>query len=469
MTMGGNFLAPVTTRFSKIARKDFWRLIAIAGCLHVCLVVLIYLVGRSGLLSDTFDRNGIGISFAVDSYSYRIEADQMAQLLHGGSIGRWFAFGSQFHVKLYSLSSAVFGPLLGVNILSNEPLNLLYYLLILGLVYALGKELFDRRRGLIAMSVVALWPSFLLHTTQMLRDPLFIAAMLLLFLTLAKWLTRTLSIYEGMIAALTAGVASLFLWISRGDMWEVSLVIILLGTGFFLLRQVKERRLRAGNMLSATLLLVIALLMPRIVPAYRQLEPSLIDEARPQRALLEESGTQLWSSLPVRISLLRHHFIRKYPQAGSNIDTEVELTGIKDIILYLPRALSIGLLAPFPNMWFVPGANVGLKGRVLSGMETLVIYLFVVMALIALWRGRSRLAIWLTGVIILVGSAALGYVVVNISTLYRMRYGFWMLVIILGADTLAHLPPFKYLKVEGNDRSSSSDLDAQPRNNSRFK
>src|SRR2546421_3450295 len=169
--MGAKILGKVSARFGIREQKDFWRLIAVAACLHVGMVLIIYLVGRFALLPDTFDEHGIGISFAIDSASYRIEAAKMAQLLGGWNIAGWMAFGSQFHVKLYSLCFATFGRFLGFNILSNEPLNLFYYLITLVLVFALGKEVFDRRKALVAMSIVGLWPSFLLHTTQMLRDP----------------------------------------------------------------------------------------------------------------------------------------------------------------------------------------------------------------------------------------------------------------------------------------------------------
>jgi hypothetical protein len=432
-------------------KKDFRRLILLAACLHVALAVVIYLVGQLGLMPDTFDKYGIGISFAIDSSSYRVEAAKMADLLGGLRVNEWLAYNSQFHVKLYSLPYAAFGRLLGFNVLSSEPLNLFYYLSILSLVFALGKEVFDRRKALIAMMIVGLWPSFLLHTTQMLRDPLFIAAILLLFLTLAKWLTRTFSLSGGAVAGTVGSVACLFLWLSRGDMWEVTLTIVVVGSGFFVLRQVRERQVVAGNAVGAALLLAVALLVPQFVPAYRQQDAKLA-KSQVQTTLVAESGRSVWSRLPLRIGLLRNNFIKKYPSAGSNIDTDVELLGAQDVVRYLPRAASIGLLAPFPNLWFTPGANVGLKGRLLGGFETLLMYLFIALAILTVWRERKRLPVWLLSLIIMVGATALGYVVVNISALYRIRYAFWILIIILGTETLVRLPPFRAARPEAGAR-----------------
>src|SRR5947209_2181156 len=455
--MGAKILSRVSAWFGIKKQRDFWRLIAIAACLHVALVLIIYLVGRVHLLSDTFDEHGIGISFAIDSASYRIEASKLAGLLGNWDIAGWIALGSQFHVKLYSICFATFGRVLGFNILSNEPLNLFYYLITLSLVFALTKEVFDRRSALVAMSIVGVWPSFLLHTTQMLRDPLFIAALLLLFLILVRWLTRTLSLHLGAIAGTIGGFACLFLWLSRGDMWEVIFVSVLVGCLFFIIRQIREQRLLAGNMIGVALLLAIALFMPRLVPAYRQTTESLtFKNAQPTK--LEGQRASVWSQIPIRITLLRHNFIAAYPQAGSNIDTEVELVGIKDIIRYFPRAVLIGLMSPFPNMWFVAGANVGLKGGILSGAEALIMYLFIALAALTVWRRRAQLSVWMLSVIILVGATALGYVVVNISTLYRMRYAFWMLVIILGTDALVNLRCLSFSRLEGGAKDSPSNL-----------
>ncbi|HYG82789.1 MAG TPA: glycosyltransferase family 39 protein, partial [Pyrinomonadaceae bacterium] len=171
-----------------------------AAALHLALTVSIFVAGRQGWFPSTFDEHGIGISFAIDSSSYRKEATRLADSLWRGEFKRWRNSSSQFHVKLYSLSFATFGRVLGPNILSAEPLNLVYYLLILGLVFALGREVFDRRAGLLAAAAVAVWPSFLLHTTQMLRDPLFIVAMLSLVILLAMWLTREFTPARGLAA-----------------------------------------------------------------------------------------------------------------------------------------------------------------------------------------------------------------------------------------------------------------------------
>jgi hypothetical protein len=51
------------------------------------------------------------------------------------------------------------------------------------------------------------------------------------------------------------------------------------------------------------------------------------------------------------------------------------------------------------------------------------------------------MAIWLLFSIPAIGCVALGFVVVNISTLYRMRYAYFIIIIILGIKGLFYLAP----------------------------
>src|SRR4030095_10302178 len=59
---------------------------------------------------------------------------------------------------------------------------------------------------------------------------------------------------------------------------------------------------------------------------------------------------------------------------GSRSDAEVKLNSPGDIVRHVPRALVVGLFAPFPNMWLHSGKQVGLSGRAMSGFEILLTF-----------------------------------------------------------------------------------------------
>src|SRR5262249_44809648 len=150
----------------------------LAGLVHVILTTAIFLTGHFQLLPNTFDQNGTGLTFAIDGASYQRVASSLADEMQTNGIAAWLNANAPFHCRLYSLAFVTFGRLLGHNILAAEPLNLFFYLAILVCIYFLGREIFNPRPGFLAATIVALWPTFLFHSTQLIRDPLSIACFL---------------------------------------------------------------------------------------------------------------------------------------------------------------------------------------------------------------------------------------------------------------------------------------------------
>ena len=120
--------------------------------------------------------------------------------------------------------------------------------------------------------------------------------------------------------------------------------------------------------------------------------------------------------------------------AGSNIDTDVRFNSLADLVSYVPRALQVGLLAPFPAMWVgngvYPGSGVMrfISGAEMAGSYVLLIGVGLLLYRLQVNRPALLVAILMTLVLILV----LGLVVGNVGTLYRMRYGSWQLLNGLG-------------------------------------
>jgi hypothetical protein len=431
------------------ARRGFVRLLCAAAILHVTLTVAIYALGRSAALPGTFDENGVAASFASDGVRYRADADALGEALRRGEFGAWATADRPFHVKLYSVCFALFGPLLGYNVLGAEPLNALFYLACVALIFLIGRELFDSRAGILAACAVALWPSFLLHTTQFLKDPLFAALTLGLTLVNVRWLTREYTLTGGLLAGAAGSLVVTALWFARSGMGEVLVALVVLGALALAGRQLLARRLLAANVAGALMLLVVTLGVPRLAHDALELgrSPSSArwsaEHATHRKSTAEEiaSATRggLLSSVAARVGRVRRRFVEMYPDSGSNVDADVRIESASELLLYLPRAAEVGFFAPFPVMWFSPGRSVGTAGRLLGGVESLAMYAVEALALLGLWRARRRLAAWLLFASAATGVIALGLVAVNVGTLYRLRYVFVMLLIVLAADAAARL------------------------------
>jgi len=439
-----------------------WRLIAVAALLHVTLAVGLFWAGRAQIAPGLLDRDAIFKSFAPDSYAYQREAIRLTSVLRDRGLRAWLEEPERPHIKLISLQFAIFSSAFGHSTLSAEPLNLFSYIAILCLVLTLGREVAGMRVGLCATGIVALWPTFLMHTTQFLKDPLFIAGALALILIVTMCLTRTCNwvgavSMSALIALMTALLLSM-----RGKFGAIIFALAFFGFILLSVRQWLQRRLLYWNLTCLSLLLIIGALAafdltghpkPKRYPSDQSGDPkTYFGPGRHLTAVIADRRTVPFKAkvsgsykdhleaaterTALEIGLARHRINVNVPEASSAIDPNVELSSPKDMIDYLPRAFAIGLWAPFPKMWVSAGASVGRTGRLIAGAETLVIYLCELFTVFAIWRAPRCLAAWLLLLIIILGVAMLGLVVSNVGTLYRFRYLFWILLIILGLKGL---------------------------------
>jgi hypothetical protein len=89
-------------------------------------------------------------------------------------------------------------------------------------------------------------------------------------------------------------------------------------------------------------------------------------------------------------------------------------------------------------MWVETG-KFGLAGRLLSGLEMLVMYFLYFAVAYCLWEERRNLTMWFLFLVATAGIVALGIVVVNAGALYRIRYVFWMMLIVIAAQRIQRL------------------------------
>ncbi len=414
------------------------RLLLLAGVIHVALTVAIFIAGHFQLLPGFFDTNGIGLTFAIDGATYRRLASEMALHWQNYGIGPWLDIRSPLHARLYSILFTFIGRILGHNVLAAEPLNLFYYLGTLTVVYLLGREIFNERAGLLAAAIVALWPSFLFHSTQLIRDPLAICCLLALLLVLTLLLNRELVWKRALLLALGGVVLVSVFWMARGNMWNAVVVGVAITLVLLLSRMILARKFMLGNAI-VMLSIILAMLF---VPS--RLESTTLGGYRPPATPLAiPSASQpapqdgIWTRAIDQIRHRRGGF-RFYNAQESNISADVQFNNLSDIVRFAPRAAVVGFFAPFPRMWFESGSY-GTAGRVISGLETLAMYFLYVAIAVCLWRERRRMTMWLVFLTATAGLIGLGLVVVNAGALYRLRYVFWIMLIVIAAHGILHL------------------------------
>ena len=166
-------------------------------------------------------------------------------------------------------------------------------------------------------------------------------------------------------------------------------------------------------------------------------ETARAETARAEKVLKWDWWEKSWF-LPHRVDVvlrqlaeLRIGYISDHFAAASAIDLSVKFHGCGEMAYYLPRAVQIGLFAPFPTDWIKRGSmgsGPGTIMRQLSGFEMLLWYIVFIFWVVALIRGPERLAIGLLSLYAVSATLVFVFSIPNVGTLYRMRIGFWMLL-----------------------------------------
>ena len=398
-----------------------------AALLHITITTAIFAAGHFHIFTPTFDDYGNVVAIAQDTVDHREQAVMLREMLARGDAGAWLREPRSLALKIYSICFALFGRVLGENILGAEPFNAFCYVAILAVVFNLAGDATTRSAGLIAVGLVALWPSFLLHTTQLLKDPYFILAMLVFVWITQMWLTTVLSWFDALLLAGAGGLTAATIWLTRDNAASALLGTLVVGVVMFLVRQISLRRIVKTNLVGMVLMILLVLAAAALLPDYSRRTGSQT------RAAFEPVKQQMAQTtvgkLAAFIALRRLRFLRSYPDAGSNIDSDVQFNTTGDVIRYFPRSVEIGWLAPFPNKWSSSGRLLSRFGRFLVGIEMIATYLCEALALYGLWQLRRSPCVWLLFLIAALGMIGLGYIVVNAGALYRIRYLFLILLL----------------------------------------
>ncbi len=196
--------------------------------------------------------------------------------------------------------------------------------------------------------------------------------------------------------------------------------------------------------------LVVTAALLGFTPHDARLEPAgLATVAAPAAAppeLIDGKPWQPSEALPafvdgafMRLAIARRGYLSySYTSAGSMLDLDVQFHSAQDVLSYIPRAVQIGFLSPFPAQWLTRGTSPGGTAmRAVAGVEMSVLYLLLIIGFpLAAWRWRARAEFWLIAAFCTFFIVTNACVTPNVGSLYRLRYGF---LITLAAFGLAAL------------------------------
>ena len=114
-------------------------------------------------------------------------------------------------------------------------------------------------------------------------------------------------------------------------------------------------------------------------------------------------------------------------KAKSTIDKDIAPQSVGEVLTYLPRALQVALFAPFPLSWLENISAV----RLVATVETFIYYLSIPGVCMLLFYNRKP-SVLLVAYFALFFLLIYGFTQANLGTLYRYRYGYFFIMLMLG-------------------------------------
>ena len=398
--------------------------------------------------------NGVGLLLNTDSVAYHDLAVELAQRIHREGWRMWeLSPKDQFPIGFYGAIYALTLPAPWMAIPLNAVAHAFSALLIIQMMRLLVD---DWRIAALAALPYVVFPSASMWYSQLLKDGYFNLGALLFcygWVRLAihpgeqrVWRDHMLSaalIITGfaITGAVRPHTLTLLYWAS------VFMATALLGHMIYCISKkiVTFRQVWASMIIP--LVFPVLLIEIKNEAVERDFVPIVQTDMKARLSSVEKSYWRFTPWLPkaldrrlATLAGVRKGYISNVYKARSTIDQDIEFHDAADLVAYIPRAIQIGFLAPFPRLWFEPGSTPASTAmRRVSMVEMSIVYGALVFLPFALWRWRDRVEMWVA--VIFCGSLVLVYAMgtPNVGTLYRVRYVYLMPFVALGVLAAASL------------------------------
>lgn len=413
--------------------RIFWSL----SFAYACFMALLLQKAILPLWPEMHAGHGLLMNDAIVFHNMAVE---IAQRIQASGWSEWHIYpqGASANVGLLSLLYALLGPDPAWFIPFNAAAHATGALLI----YRIGARLVDgdvgKHGGLLAAICFLVFPSALQWYGQNHKDAFAIVGVLLV---IDAWLAihddqYVVEVRDTIRVFFVALLGTVLLGLVR----PYFVVVVVLGLlASFLISSIWRSRAKVAAIRLA--FVVVLALMAAIFVRYGVAEGvyGSSSEGINVGAYASTSEKFLWKESeempPIlektlrRASELRAHFVLfgRSVGAGSEIDGDRLPNSAWAALAYMPRALFVGLFAPFPDTW---GERVTLP-RLIGAIETAAWYLACLGAIFSVARYRSR-KLLAGAVFCAVLITMLAYIHPNVGTLYRQRFGLWHFFMLVG-------------------------------------
>ena len=319
----------------------------------------------------------------------------------------------------------------------------------------------NRKLALIAAIPFAFFPSAMLWYTQIHRDSYYILGIVLFiygFLLTARLGQHEKFEIRGIIYLLCGLI---IIWLVRPHSLDIffytTLLLSIVIAAAFAFMSGKSTVTRKQFFLKLLSLVLIVIFIYPLKETQGALKYLNIPEAVNHIAMGEETDPaeadaihhwqrSAWLPESVDNRLYSVAYLRsvsfpaRFGEAASSIDFDVSFHSAEDFVRYLPRALQVAFLAPFPADWFSEGGHASTSFfRRISAFEMLFVYLMLAALAYGFWLWRKKIEFYILILFCAIMMMPIVYGVPNVGTIYRYRYGYLMLLVSLGVIAISRL------------------------------
>jgi murein biosynthesis integral membrane protein MurJ len=383
-------------------------------------------------------------SITTDAVYFDKVASSLASEIEANGWNSWRlypSYGAPGNVAILGALYVIFGhdPSLAI------PINAAFHAMGGVLIFLLARELAGKQSignyaGVIAGSLFVIFPSALVWYGQNHKDSYMIAGMLLLLFVWVKVLKgpATNRSWCFWVLGSLAGIA--LVGIVRPFILKILLVAVIGILIVLVVNAILRKKVSGYKKPIGFFLIVVVMLLgaskDTVILGGTQAEETFTTW---QDKSNEISDVWKWSKstwLPnsiekyietatkTRVGLIEYGVGLK---AKSMIDEDIKPHNVLEVATYMPRALQIAVFAPFPSIWL---ADVSIPKLVVMG-EMLIYYLCLPGIIILLFYNRKP-AVWMALYFAVFFLLIYGFTQANIGTLYRYRYAYQFVLLMLG-------------------------------------
>lgn len=384
-----------------------------------------------------------------DAVYFNTMALDIAERIALNGWSSWHPFEVSGNIAINSAVYAIFGH----DIVWMVPFNAAVHALGGMLIFLLAYELVGNKRiaiyaGIVASCLFVFFPSALNWYSQSLKDGYAIVGIFLILLTWLKaargvthlndWILLVLVHAAGILVTASVRPYNLeLLLLAAAGAWVIIVIAAMLQ------HQMKQQiALLVFFMISTVILLVgIRTVAAGIKNAeFRTMKGATVLSQDFYYANWTSKSWQWQNTSWFPDSLEHYAELSARTRAGlidyglkikamSMIDSNIQPRKLSEVASYLPRGLQIGMFAPFPSSWF---SSISVT-RMVATVEIVIYYLCVPGILLLLWHHRST-AVFLSLYFSIFFLLVQGFTISNLGTLYRIRYGFLFILILMGVS-----------------------------------